>query len=110
MARRGEEASAEQPRPESVWPRKILHRKAEIEIKNLQFARWRRYSHHVWPATWNLVEDDKETDDRPPNIQCHLDHVGPDHGRHAALEGIEEGERHNQQDRRDFRHVEHNRD
>src|SRR5437660_436699 len=56
MARRGEEASAEQPRPESVWPRKILHRKAEIEIKNLQFARWRRYSHHVWPATWNLVE------------------------------------------------------
>ena len=48
------------------------------------------------------MQDDEEAEDGAPDIEEHLDHVGPDHRRHAALEGVEQGQADDDQNGRDF--------
>ncbi len=57
---------------------------------------------HVCPAARNLMQDDKETQDRARHIKKHLHHVGPDDGRHAAFKRVEQREANDGEDGNHF--------
>ena len=62
------------------------------------------------PAAGDLMQDDPKAEDRAPDIQEHLNGVGPDHGCHPAFEGIKQSQAHDDQDGDDFAGAQNDRD
>src|SRR5262249_32510030 len=87
-----QEAAAENARPERVRPGEKLDSPGEAEIENREFSRRPGNRDDVIPSSGDLAEDDEEAEYRAKDVQRHLYDIGPDHGRHAAFEGIEERE------------------
>ena len=88
----GEEAAAQQAGPEAVVPVKEGGREREAEIEHLKFVRG-------WPALTTCGQPPgircrmrKKLSKRAADVEDHLDDIGPDNGRHAAFEGVEERE------------------
>jgi len=82
-------STADEAGPECVFPAE-----AEGKIKYLQFvASSCGDLRHFGPAVWNAMEQDEKSDDAAGDIQEQLRNVGPDDRAHAAFEGVEDGER-----------------
>src|ERR1035437_8369122 len=105
----GEKTAACDAGPETVGAREEFHIGREAEIENGEFVGRARHQRHMLPATGNLSENDDETGDGAGHVERHLHHVGPDHRRHAAFKGVEEGEQHDADDGSDFTGAQHNR-
>ena len=83
----GQEGSAEKAGPEGVRLGEI-----EGEVEHVELGLLLAYGHDVWPMAGSLVADRPESDQGSGDVQGHLDDVGPDHGGHASLESVEEGQ------------------
>ncbi len=84
----GKKRSTEHARPEGVGRRKI-HR----VIEHLQFARSGGHRMDRRPSATDLCIQCEQRHDRARDVEQHLYHVCPDHGGHAALEGVQHGKR-----------------
>ena len=83
MAGGGQEAAADQPRPKRVG-----RCPGPVEIEDLQFSRGACGVEHMRQTAGDLSRQDNEADAGAQHIHDHLDHVGPDDGRHAAFESV----------------------
>src|SRR5579864_9340161 len=102
MAGGGEETAADQARPEAIVSGEELGRPGKPEIEHLKLMGRVRDLMDVRPAAGNLVQDNKEAEDGAGDVQKHLNDVGPDNRRHAALKSVEEREAYDHEDGDDF--------
>ena len=87
-----EEASADQPAPETVIAGEEFRGKREVKIEDLEFVRRANDLGDMRPSAGDLMKNDEEAEDRAGDVQEHLNHVGPDHSRQAAFERVKQGE------------------
>src|SRR5579875_2972399 len=102
MARRGQETSAHQPRPETVIAVKERGIESEPEVEHVQFARCRSSVPDLRQSAWEELQNQAKAQQGSSHVQEHLNNISPDDRRHATLKRVEEGEKNNDYDRGKF--------
>jgi hypothetical protein len=106
----GEEASAHHSGPKGIGAREKRHGRRKPEIENRELVGRAGHRRHVGPSTGNLAQNNEETGDGAEDVEAHLHHVGPDHGRHPAFKRVKDREQNDEDDGNDFPGAQHNRD
>ena len=97
VAGRRQECAADDSGPEGVFCVEVPAKLEDVELAG-------GCGHAVCgvPPARNQVRDGEHADHGSGYVNRQLNHVRPDHGRHAALEGVEQGEDHDDGDGRNI--------
>ena len=87
MTRSGKKSSANNARPE-----RIGLPESGGKIEHLKFAAAGGQAVNGVPAARNQMQNGEQSNQRPTNVDPGLHHVGPDHRRKPALEGVDQSQ------------------
>ena len=100
----GEKSAADESGPESVFGVEIPGKIEKLEFVTGAGCHLRDFG----PSAGDTVQQNKKCHCASGEINEKLGHVGPNHGFHSAFEGVEHGERDDNDDRELFRRSEDN--
>ena len=80
-------------------PKRVRSRQVHREVEEMKFTGRIRNAMDLRPSSRHVLAEGQDGNDGAADVDRHLDDVGPDHCRHAALKRIEQRQRGDDRDR-----------